>query len=130
MADEQTQDDRVAKERAEMRAAWTKGRDNATQVAEHYQSIGDTLADYVGQIWQRNVPKADPAEWYESDWPEGGVEVQTVRRHLERAMAGVYALAGAYRRAASGLDAALRVDDAALGEVLAAKYARMDEVPW
>lgn len=101
--------DEAAQHKA-MLSNWTSSTTRAKNVAVLLQAMGDQLADFAASLpgMTPGLSDTDPAEWAEFVWPDAGVDTDDTVKHLRTAMAGIYAHAGAYRRAASELDMALR----------------------
>lgn len=88
-----------------MLASWSGSLLAAEQTAAACQDAGDTIAGWLATLRQDTaLADTDPASWWESVWPEAGVETSTILDALRAAMAGLYAKAGAYRRAANELN--------------------------
>jgi hypothetical protein len=92
------------------RQAWTAGSERAQDTADQWTALGDALARRISDLWKMtpSLPAVSNDDWCDQIWPETGVKPDAVGKQLRRAMAGAYAIAGAYGRASRDLDAALR----------------------
>lgn len=95
--------------REDRHRAWTAGRELAQDIADQWTALADAVARRISELWSMtpSLPATND-EWWEQVSPETGVNPDAVGKHLRRTMAGAYALAGAYDRAARDLEAALR----------------------
>jgi hypothetical protein len=98
-----------AKDIATRGAAFARGETKAEAVALGWQQIADGLADMLDGTktlvsW---LPCPDLGDWFTSHWPEAGVDRDIVLGHLRAALAGAYAFAGAYGRAAGQMGEAI-----------------------
>lgn len=100
-------------DRRDMRAVWEKDRAYATSTAGAWDRLADMLAEQSEILHNitRSVHSPCPDEWsYTWAYPNGGVEVDTIREQMCALMASAYAMSGAYRRLAWKLQGALDLD--------------------
>lgn len=98
----------------EHRATLARDLQRAEAAALDAQIAGDRITDQLEMIHALTPPLADTEEWWEVGFPATGVDMAQLRDTLQSAVVQVYAIGGAYRRAADRLRTALAQLDVAV----------------